>query len=263
MKIALLHMDFCSGPEAVNINKIERAIQTAAYKGASWVVTPETALQGYFFHSPEEPGVVEVQPSPTAQPLLRAAQRHGITLFLSCAERDSKTKIAHNCCMVIGSKGELLGRHRKMHTHGAGSESYLTTGTESKPVECQGVMVGILICADIWFTEHSEDLGKQGAQIILAPAAWPPHPNLGPADSWERSSLASGVPLCVCNQTGVHDTLDLTSAESAVVIHGEKKHVYSGAQSAILIFEWDFDKQVLLSDEFEVVYIEENETVGL
>lgn len=258
MKIALLHMDFCSGPEAANIRKIEKAMETAAQKGARWVVTPETALQGYFFHSPEDPGLVEIQPSEAADPLLKAAADHALTLFLCCAERDPNTQLDHNSCLVISPQGKLLGRHRKMHTHGVGAESYLTTGTESVPVECQGMQVGILICADIWFTEHSEDLGQKGAQIILAPAAWPPGP-CGPADSWERSSLASGVPLCVCNQTGVHHTLDLTSAESAVVFNGQKCHAYCGSQSAILIFEWDFESKQLVSSEFEIVYVGEDE----
>lgn len=262
MKIALLHMDFCGGPETVNVRKIEKAMETAATKGAGWVVTPETALQGYFFHSPEVPGIVEVQPSAAAEPLIMAAQRCRVMLFLSCAERDAETKIAHNCCLVIDSHGEVLGRHRKMHTHGVGAESYLTTGTDNIPVECQGIKAGILICADIWFTEHSKDLGEKGAQIILAPAAWPPHPEHGPADSWERSSLASGVPLCVCNQTGLHDTLDLTSAESAIVVDGKKQHAYSGAQPAVLIFEWDFENKKLISDQFDVIYTDEDNVIA-
>ena len=48
--IALCHLDVAQGPQAENIKKIEKAIQIAGQHGANWIVTPETALQGYYFY---------------------------------------------------------------------------------------------------------------------------------------------------------------------------------------------------------------------
>lgn len=252
MKIALLHMDLCGGPEEKNIERLCQAIGIAAGQGAQWVVTPETALQGYFFYDENGPYQIPVQPSSSAELLGQTAAAHGVTLFLGCAEKDEHTGQCHNSCLVISPEGQVLGRHRKMHTHGVGAEAWITKGTSAQPVLCGDISAGILICADVWYTEHSEALKEKGAQIILAPAAWPPGP-CGPADSWEKSSLASGVPVCICNQTGTHTVMDLVTAESAVLFNGRKCHVYSGSQPAALILDWDFEAQRLLSTAFKVV----------
>ena len=50
MRIALLHLDLGNGPLGKNLLLLEQAASTAAAHGAQWVVTPETALQGYFFY---------------------------------------------------------------------------------------------------------------------------------------------------------------------------------------------------------------------
>lgn len=50
MKIALLHLDVAEGPETRNGRTIISAAGEAVSRGADWIVTPETALQGYFFY---------------------------------------------------------------------------------------------------------------------------------------------------------------------------------------------------------------------
>jgi len=255
MKIALLHIDLCNGTEEKNTRKIRHAVDTAVRHGAKWVVTPETALQGYFFYDKDNQQQIPVQPNDSAGSLCRVAAEYGITLFLSCAERDADTGHCHNSCLVVGPEGQIMGRHRKMHTHGVGAEAWITTGTIAEPVCCGDISAGILICADVWYTEHSKTLKEKGARIILAPAAWPPGP-CGPADSWEKSSLASGIPVCICNQTGMHPVMDLTGAESAVLFNGRRCHAYSGKQSVVLIFDWDFETERLLSGAFEVIPLE-------
>ena len=47
MKIALLHLDVAEGPETRNRKSIISAAGEAVSRGADWIVTPETALQGY------------------------------------------------------------------------------------------------------------------------------------------------------------------------------------------------------------------------
>ena len=50
IRIALCHLDVAQGPQTDNVNKIEKAIHIAGAHGANWIVTPETALQGYYFY---------------------------------------------------------------------------------------------------------------------------------------------------------------------------------------------------------------------
>ena len=48
MKIAFLHFAYCCGPQADNAKKILQGMKLAVQQGASWVLTPEMALQGYY-----------------------------------------------------------------------------------------------------------------------------------------------------------------------------------------------------------------------
>ena len=61
MKIALCHLELSCGPQERNLQILEQAVRIAAEKGADWVLTPEVAVQGYYFVAP--------QPSPELEPL--------------------------------------------------------------------------------------------------------------------------------------------------------------------------------------------------
>ncbi|WP_418791895.1 carbon-nitrogen hydrolase family protein [Phosphitispora sp. TUW77] len=255
MKIALLHLDLSGGPEKQNITVLSHAINLAAEQGANWIITPEMALQGYFFSNMDKSAEPPVQPSESMQVLCQLAARHKITIFLGCAEKDAVTGKCYNSCLVLGPTGEVLGRHRKMHTHGVGAEAWVTTGNQLEPVNCQDIKAGILVCADSWFMENSQCLKEKGAEAIIILAAWPPTEEHGPGDCWERCSQTAGLPVWVCNQTGSHENLDLSEAESAVVVGGKTLFTYCSREPAILLFEWDLSKQCTLSRQFSVIAV--------
>ena len=50
MKIALCHLTLSMGPMEKNLQKLTRALEIAGENRADWVITPETALQGYHFY---------------------------------------------------------------------------------------------------------------------------------------------------------------------------------------------------------------------
>ena len=76
IRIALCHLDVSQGPQEKNIEKIERAIHVAGQHGANWILTPETALQGYYFYviDPSQKEKITEQPSATVRPLVDAAK---------------------------------------------------------------------------------------------------------------------------------------------------------------------------------------------
>lgn len=252
MKVALLHLDLSGGPEEDNIRLLGQSIELAAMRGASWIVTPETALQGYFFSMKDSSYQIPVQPGPSIEIFCKQALKYGVTIFLGCAEQDEKTGKNYNSCLVIDPKGEIVGKHRKMHSHGGNSEAWASHGENLELVSCREINVGILICADSWFMEHSQALKEKGANVIMIPALWPPGEH-GPGDCWERCSKVSGLPVWVCNQTGNNESLDITEAESAVVVEGKTRFTYSGTQQAVLLFEWDPEKQAAISNRFNVI----------
>lgn len=256
MRIALLHLDLSGGPEEKNLVLLEKAIEVAAKARANWVITPETALQGYFFTQKGRTFQIPVQPAPRVQPIRQLAANYGLTIFLGCAEQDAATGKYYNSCLVIGNEGEILGRHRKLRSHGTGAEGWATKGTELEPIVCKEMSAGVLVCADSYFDEYAEVMKEKQAQMIVVPAAWPPGGCGGPPENaWKRCSKASGLPVVVCNQTGNQERMDMSQAQSAVLVHGEVQFTYQGLQQAALLFDWDTEKQQLLSAEFSILSI--------
>ena len=254
MKVALLHLNLAAGPEEDNIAALSHAIRLAAGRGANWIVTPEMAVQGYFFAQKDKTYQIPVQPGRSLQSLCQSARRHKVTLFLGCAEKDAITGKFHNSCLVIGPDGEVVGRHRKTRSHGVGSEAWVVTGDQMEPISCREMTAGVLVCADSWFAENARILSEKGAGVIVVMAAWPPGEH-GPGDCWERCSQVAGLPVWVCNQTGKHESLDFSQAESAVVDGGKKQFTYSGLEQAVLLFDWDPGERCVISRQFTVVAV--------
>ena len=86
MKIALCHLELSCGPQERNLCVLEQAVRLAAEQGADWVLTPEAAVQGYYFYYVNKNAVVAPQPSPELEPLRKLCREYGITLFLGCGE---------------------------------------------------------------------------------------------------------------------------------------------------------------------------------
>ncbi|MEN6413544.1 MAG: carbon-nitrogen hydrolase family protein [Veillonellales bacterium] len=256
MRIALLHLDLSGGPEERNLVLLEQAVTLAAREGAQWVITPETALQGYFFTQKGRPFSIPVQPAPVLQPLRQLAATYGLILFLCCAERDESSGLCYNSCLVIDDDGEVIGRHRKMRSHGTGAEGWAAKGTGLEPFSCKEMTAGVLVCADAYYERNAQILKTKQAQVIIVPAAWPPGGCGGPpVNAWERCSRESGLPVWICNQTGNRERMDMSEAESAVVVNGKMQFAYSGLQQAVLLFDWDAANQKLLSADFTVLPI--------
>lgn len=254
MKVAMLHVDVSGGPESRNLAILINGIHKASQAGAEWIITPETAVQGYFFACERDvrPIQVDVQPSPAVQPLQRLAAVRQATVFLGCAEQDAASGKYYNSCLVIGPGGNVVGRHRKKQAHSGVSEGWASKGEHLEPVHCGDVTVGILICADTWYEDNAVALADKGAEIIVVPAAWPPGGCGGPPENaWKKASAVSGRPLWVCNQTGKQERLDFSQAQSAVIAGGEMQLAYSG-EPAVLLFDWDFAGQCPRSTAFAV-----------
>lgn len=257
MRVALLHVDVSGGPESRNLEILGKGIEKAAVAGAKWVVTPETAVQGYFFACERDikPIQVPVQPSAAVEPIQRLAAGYRVTVFLGCAEQDAVTGKYYNSCLVLGPDGKVVGRHRKKQVHTGVSEGWAAKGEQMEPVTCGGRTAGILICADSWYEENAVELAGKGAEVIVVPAAWPPNGCGGPPENaWKKASAASGRALWVCNQTGKQERLDFTHAQSAVVVRGEMRLEYAG-KPAVLLFDWDFQGRCVNADAFDVLAI--------
>ena len=252
--IALCHLDVAQGPQAENIKKIEKAIHIAGRHGASWIVTPETALQGYYFYviDPKQKEKIKPQPSEDIRSLTEACKKYGAYLFLGAGDYDKQAECYRNSCLIFGPDGKPVGRHNKMSAHvGFGAEKWSTNDNKLNPVVCSGVATGVLVCSDIWFLNYPRVLADKGAQIMVDIAAWPPAKETGnPLPSWELASQRTGLPVVVCNQTGKPRWMDMTPGQSAVIENGKAKLLHSG-EEAVLLFDWDPETGKVVSETFE------------
>ena len=257
MKIALCHLEVSCGPQEKNLEKIERAVKIAGEHGARLVVTPETAVQGYYFHRIDEVRKLEVQPASYLNSLREVVKQYGMYLMLGCGEFVDETGLHHNSCLVFAPDGSLQSRHRKIYGEKLGSEKWASPGEKMSITNCDDVNVGVLVCADSWFDERPLALKEQGADILIDIAAWPETPETGnPLPSWQKVTKITGLPFVVCNQTGKTKWMDMSIGESVVIQDEVVKCIYSG-EEAVLFFEFDTVSKQILSEKFEVVKLKD------
>ena len=253
MKIALCHLEVSCGPQESNLEKIERAIKIAGERCARVVVTPETAVQGYYFHRLDEARKLEVQPAPYLDSMRKIVAEQSVYLLLGCGEYVPETGKHHNSCLVFAPDGSIQSRHRKIYGEKLGSEKWASPGDAVSTTRCDGVNVGVLVCADSWFDERPLALKEQGADLLIDIAAWPETKETGnPLPSWKKVTKITGLPFIVCNQTGKTKWMDMTIGESVAIQDEIVKCKYSGAE-ALLLLEFDTVKNKILSEKFEVI----------
>ncbi|HEU4685701.1 MAG TPA: carbon-nitrogen hydrolase family protein [Nitrospira sp.] len=252
-RIGLLHLSIAPGDIRRNQYLIVEAVQAASAMGAQWIVTPELAVSGLQFAHTIGTDWIEPQPDPWMKRVCHLVKTLRRTVFLSCPEREGRR--CYNSVFVINSDGEIVGRHRKINV-ASDSLSWSSPGDGSAPVKCDGINVGLLICSDLYTSNHASMLKSRGAQMFISPASWGPGIH-GPNGEWEARTKETGLPLFVCNRTGAEKTLNFANASSLVVQHGTRMLSHASECSAVLIFDWDFSAMTALSTAYHAAYLKE------
>ena len=250
----MLHIAPATGDIDNNRRLIERGVAAAAQAGSDWVVTPELCVPGYLFLKSIGTGWIQPQPDAWMTGFCELVGKQGVTVFLSHPELDPASGRMYNTVFVISPEGEIVGRHRKIKTLG-GAEAWSSPGWKISPLECDGIKTGILICADAYKNDVAEVLESKGTEILVSPVSWGPG-HCGPDGEWEARSAQTGLPIIVCNRTGVEpDELDYREAESVVAKDGRRLLQATSERSVVLTFDWDMESMLPVSENFERVYI--------
>ncbi len=254
IRVALLHLAPATSRVAENRALVEQATRMAADGGANWVVTPELCIPGYMFMKQIGTDWILPQPDPWMREYCRLVRRLGLTVFLSHPERDPETDKLYNTAFVIAPDGQIVGKHSKIKAL-RGAEGWSTAGTVIEPIECDGVSVGVMVCADAYKNEVAQALKDRGAQLYVSPVSWGPG-QCAPDGEWEQRSLDNGIPIIVCNRSGQEDEeLDYREAESVVAKDGRRLLEATSDRSVILSFDWDLDQMTCLSADFDRIYL--------
>ncbi len=253
LRIAFLHLAPIVGDIDHNRGLVESAVKVAATEGAQWAITPELCIPGYLFMGQIGTEWILPQPDAWMQGFCQLVKHHRLTVFLSHPERDPGTDKLYNTVFVISPQGEIIGKHRKIKAL-RGPEAWSSPGSEINPVDCNGIKVGMLICADAYRNEIAQELKDKGAQVLVSPAAWGPG-GCAPAGEWEQRTLDTGLPIMVCNRSGKErDDLDCRGAESVVATNGVRLLSGFSDRSVVLTFDWDLDTMTLLSEGYHRAY---------
>ena len=254
MRIALLHIAPVTGDIEHNRRLIERGIDAASDAGAQWAITPELCVSGYLFLKSIGTGWIQPQPDAWMNGFRNHVRERKLTVFLSHPELDPASGRMFNTVFVVNPEGEITGRHRKVKTLG-GAEAWSSPGWKIAPLECDGVKTGILVCTDAYKNDVAEVLAGKGAQVLVSPVSWGPG-HCGPDGEWEARTLQTGLPIIVCNRTGIEPReLDYREAESVVAQGGRRLLEATSEQSVVLTFDWDMDSMTLQSEDFHRTYL--------
>jgi predicted amidohydrolase len=253
LRVALLHLDPRPGALDANRGLVERAVRMAAGRGAKFIFTPELVESGYHFR--EFIGTDWIGPESKAwlDRMNLLAGELGVTLLLATAERDTKTGELFNTMFALTGAGAYAGKYRKINIHRSHTlESWSGIGESAEIIELPQFKIGVLICADAWRPSIAKELVDKGAELLISGANWGEGP-CSPEDCWEKRSLENGVPVWVCNRTGVESELNFEDATSVISVDGKRLFSHSGPGSVILFFDWDLKNKKPLQTGFEVV----------
>ena len=254
LRISLLHLAPVLGDIDHNRRLVELAVEAAADEGADWAITPELCICGYLFVDKIGTDWIQPQPDPWMDQFRAQVKQKSMTVFLSHPDRDPRTGNLYNTVFVIDPTGEIIGQHSKVKTL-RGPEGWSTPGTQCEPVACDGLQVGILVCADSYKNDIPQLLQEKGAQLLVSPASWSPG-GCGPDGEWEQRTLDTGLPIMVCNRSGMESKdLDFRCAESIVARDGKRLLSATSDRSVVLTFDWDLDTMTALSQDFTRTYL--------
>lgn len=161
-----------------NLEKAQSMIKKACQQGVQMVVLPEV------FNSPYQTdlfaGYAEHYPGPSTRLLSSLAAVHEILLVGgSIIEKDGDGKL-YNSSFVFDEKGQLLGRHRKVHLFDINLPGKITfqesdtlnSGNSITVIRHPKICFSLMICYDFRFPELARGAVLEGAQLLVVPAAF-------------------------------------------------------------------------------------------
>lgn len=156
---------------AKNWEVFETQVRRCAGEGVDVFVAPECFLDGYV--TPDKAWTPErfaeiaqtVGKSDFVDRLQALAESANAYIVFGLTERVEDC--FYNCALVVGRKGEIVGRYCK--THLQNHDKRYAPGEDLPVFELDFGKVGIVICADRRWPESVRTLRVKGAEIILMP----------------------------------------------------------------------------------------------
>ncbi len=174
IKASIFQMAVSENPEE-NLAKALIHMNNAAKAGANIVILPE------IFHCPYDVKIFREEAltldSHLLQTLREASKEHNLVLVAGSVVEKAEDHL-YNTSFVF-EKGELLGKHRKVHLFDIDlpgmsfqESSTFQAGDKATVIDTSLGKIGVAICFDLRFPELIKTMALHGAEIIVAPAAF-------------------------------------------------------------------------------------------
>jgi predicted amidohydrolase len=250
LRIALLHIALSYKSVEANVSHIEHVLELALESEPDLIMMPELAVSGYeFWKEMGDDWIAEKTPS-IIHHFARWAKQHRVSLIVGTPTYHPASEKHYNSAILIDENGEVLGQHNKVSVL-PGSEGWSTGAKSVEVVGWNGRFLGFLICADAYPPGIAAELAKQGANVLISPAAWAPG-LYEPDGEWEQRTLDTGLTMIVCNRTGKENNMNFNGGTTAIVVNGQRAVTYSEPEEAILTIEVDAQTWQPLSNQFDV-----------
>lgn len=180
---------------ADTLNHIEDLLDKQEKDNIDLIVFPEMFTTPYQHDAFDQ--YRQTKTGPVSMFLSRIAKRyHAYVIGGSVPYLDQET--LYNTTFVYEPKGEVIGRYDKIHlfevTYPDGQHfneaDTLGAGQTTLVFETPWAKIGVMICFDVRFPELAEALMKQGADVIVVPAAFNEY--TGPLH-WETTFRARAI----------------------------------------------------------------------
>jgi predicted amidohydrolase len=195
IKLSLCQMKVLDDKES-NISRAVEMIERSAINKADVVILPE------MFNCPYDNNkfsiyAEDLESGKTIKSISKAAKEFGVCVIAGSIPEYSENKL-YNTCVAIDNKGNIIGRHRKVHLFDINipgkiefkESDTLSPGNDITVVDAGFCKIGIAICYDVRFPEIFRVMALRGAQIVVVPAAF--NMTTGPLH-WELLMRARAV----------------------------------------------------------------------
>jgi NAD+ synthetase len=236
VKIALAQINTTVGDIEGNEARILEAYRRGQELGVDLVVLPELAIAGYPPRDLLLKNAFIPRNLAALHRLAAATNKTGLLVGYVGQNIKRPGREAFNSVALL-QDGRLLAARTKtlLPTYDVFDEDrYFEPGVENKPVEFNGVKIGLTICEDIWNDEDfwperryrrnpAIELIEAGAQILFNISASPWHLGKNKTRFDMLSSLASkvGKPVVYCNLVGGNDELIFDGGSLAFNAQGQ------------------------------------------
>jgi predicted amidohydrolase len=231
VRVAAVHFRPTLGDVPANRARLVSLTERAARGGARIVVHTEMATSGYaYFSRGEIARVAEPIPGPTTRAIGRVARRYGLYVAVGLPEVDSATRRYYNAVALVGPDGRVLGRYRKRNN--LLEASYNAWVWDSIPTFSTPYgRLGIVICADMFYSQFPRLAALQGTNILLAPA------NVGiETEFMQVRTFENAFAMVVANRYGTEGkgTKPVAFTQESFTIPSPFAYTFTGARSAIM-----------------------------